>query len=175
MKIALAKTYYVKEEEIDFSQSEIDREAFLKMEPFRIENIDIFLNQYGQLGIHFDTPNHKYLDIDYGLSSSIDEATGENSEFWSRGLAMESPHLVYDLHLYFNVPVFTATLYLIPENREEKTLLDGYIVVRALKYEYEILFIPYSDFLASTRIAEKEELEEDHYFLCQPINLKEKK
>jgi|LakMenE01Jun11ns_1017448.scaffolds.fasta_scaffold9308038_2 hypothetical protein len=112
--------------------------------PIELEDIELSENKHGQIILSFNTKNHKYLDIGYGIASF--HVDGEYCEFGSRGFVIETNDLFQPKELSFEIPESSLTLYLIPESDEEKQKLWGISAILPQKWSYVICIVPYKDF-----------------------------
>jgi len=113
--------------------------------PILLENIQLSENKHGQIILCFSTKNHKYLDINYNISSS--HVDGEYCEFgMAKGFVIETHDLIQPKDLSFEIPESSLTLYLIPENAEESQKLWGKEAILPTKWSYAICIVPFDDF-----------------------------
>ena len=115
-------------------------------DPIEIKELELYTNDKGQVVVAFRC-NYKYLDIDNSASSCNWDENGdtENFKYNSRCIDIRTYEKFNDDEDDIAISKRTTTLLLVPESEEEYELIDGYIHVLPLKYEYRILFIQSGD------------------------------
>ena len=174
MKIVLDKTTYLTKEDIDWSKDNDISEEYYKVEPLVLKNLEVYENKSGQICIQFETKNHKYLELSYGMSSSCnmapvdgeDEDKWHNQALWSKAISIGSCNEVYWKGEDHKRHHFYTNLWLVPESEEEMEKLSGIAVFLPSKWRYEICIVPYEDFYdPSDEKNENMEVEEDRVYI----------
>lgn len=124
-----------------------NREAAAK--PIVLENFVFGINSKGQYCLRFESPNHKYLKINYSAITT-ERPSEDGKKFFSRILELET----YEKHPFkdeetgekmFESSNVHLQIFLEPDTEEEENMLRGCITTLALKYEYCVTIVPYSD------------------------------
>lgn len=114
--------------------------------PINIDDIAIGKNARGLLVVSILTPNHKYLNINYSMSTNA-VGGAERSAWFSRGFQIQTHDEVpYSDEDPFMVPVSSLDLWLTPESDEEDESINGVAAALACKWQYDITIVPYKDF-----------------------------
>jgi hypothetical protein len=111
--------------------------------PIELENIKVGTNKHGQVIVSFSSKNHKYLSIDYNISTS--HFNGEECEF-GMGFEIETWDTFTSEDANREMPESRLTLYLIAESKEEKEKLGGLAAILPNKWSYCLCIVPYEDF-----------------------------
>lgn len=145
--------------------------------PIALSDINVELNEDGNVLITFKTNNHKYLNVEYNTSTSarIDEDY-KNKPWSSKGLEISS-HEEYQAGDYGDgkpmmLPISRMMIWLEPDTQEENDALSGIACDLASKWGYEIVILPYDKFYApdDNRRDPIEKLEEDYVYTVDLFN-----
>lgn len=122
--------------------------------PIQLDGVEVFKNKKDQWVLSFSSRNHKYLNINYNISSS--HINGEKCEFeetawgeWygtAHGFEIETDDTWWDENLKIDWPEDKITLWLIPESAEENRELCGMVAILPQKWRYAVCIIPHEDF-----------------------------
>lgn len=139
--------------------------------PIALSDINVELNEDKNVLITFKTNNHKYLNVEYNISTSARIDQDYKNKPWScRGLQISSYEEYQDGELILGtpmmLPISRVTLWLEPDTQEENDAINGIACDLASKWEYEIVILPYDKFYASddNRRDPIEKLEEDYVY-----------
>ena len=139
--------------------------------PIAISDINVELNEDGNVLITFKTNNHKYLNVEYNISTSARIDEDYKNKPWScKGLQISS-HEEYQASDYGDgkplmLPISRMVIWLEPDTQEEHDALSGIACDLASKWEYEIVILPFDKFYApdDNRRDPIEKLEEDYVY-----------
>ena len=138
--------------------------------PISISDINVELNEDKNVLITFKTNNHKYLNVEYNISTSARIDEDYKNKPWScKGLQISS-HEEYQASDYGDgkplmLPISRMVIWLEPDTQEEHDALSGIACDLASKWEYEIVILPFDKFYASDDNRDPiEKLEEDYVY-----------
>jgi hypothetical protein len=115
--------------------------------PLVLENIECCKNKHGQWCVSFGSKNHKYLYVDYNTSTNfIDEPLPVGLS--AQGFTIETHEEFKDDDCELNLPCHSATLWLIPETKEECDELSGVAAICPTKWAYCACIVQFEDFYA---------------------------
>lgn len=113
--------------------------------PIQLDGVEVFKNKKDQWVLSFSSRNHKYLNINYCISSS--HINGEKCEFgMAHGFEIETDDTWWDENLRIDWPEDKITLWLIPESKEESDGLCGIAAILPQKWSYAVCIIPHDYF-----------------------------
>lgn len=113
--------------------------------PIQLDGVEVIKNKKGQWVLSFSSRNHKYLNINYCISSS--HINDEKCEFgMAHGFEIETCETWFDEEWNMEVPEDKITLWLIPESKEEDEELSGMAAILPQKWRYAVCMVPYKDF-----------------------------
>lgn len=112
--------------------------------PIELDSVEIFKNKKNQWILGFSSKNHKYLHVNYCISSS--HINDERCEFGAACFDLETYETWWDAKLGIDWPEDTITLCLIPESKEEREELKGKAVALPQKWRYAVCIVPFNDF-----------------------------
>jgi hypothetical protein len=112
--------------------------------PIELDGVEVFKNKKDQWVLSFSSRNHKYLNINYNISSS--HINGERCKFGvAYGFEIETEDVWLDGNL-IDQSEDKITLWLIPESKEESDGLCGIAAVFLQKWSHAACIVPYDDF-----------------------------
>lgn len=123
----------------------IDREQALKA--LEITNFEYGLSKKGNFVFRFDTENFKYLNIEcYGYSPF---ATEDRKDLCSRSIKIgtEQRLPLVSKGDELKIPIQSIIITIEPENEFEAKLVEAEFHAVANRWEYQVLFMPWSDFV----------------------------
>lgn len=131
--------------------------------PIVLSSVSLKKNSKGQYVFSFATKNHKYLNIEYSISSSRRESD-DGKKYWSRcfriSTCQQYPFKDEKTNKkLFESSISTLRVWLEPDNDEENELINGKIAVFPTKWQYHVVIIPFEDMkiLAENNIKTLEE------------------
>ena len=129
-----------------------------------LKNIEVYKNKKGQWCLAFKSENHKYLHVDFNISTNalgrIGALQTEMLKFSAQGFSIQTGP-------YNNEDWDWQTIFLVPESEEEYNAISGCAAILPTKWSYECVVVPFEDFYMdedgdSEPITYKEEKENKH-------------
>ena len=119
-------------------------------QPIILKNISLNKNSKGQLVLTFDTENHKYLKVEYGMWSNRRVNEDYNEYPWgSHCFGISTPCEYKESDFSDGEPLMLSVsnleIWLEPDTAEEDTMLSGLACILPTKYSYSIAIIPWAD------------------------------
>jgi len=119
--------------------------------PILVKDFRLGLNADGAVAISFKTENHKYLDVQYRMSSSARIDEDYVNKPWGSQCIEISTYEEYQEGDYGNgtplmLPISRMNIWLEPDTKEEDAAISGVACILPAKWAYEIVIVPFEKF-----------------------------
>jgi hypothetical protein len=108
-----------------------------------LKNIEVYKNKKGQWCLAFKSENHKYLHVDFNISTN---ALGRKGDSEIERLKFSAQGFSIQTEPYDNEDWDWKTIFLVPESEEEYNEISGCAAILPTKWTYECVIVQFEDF-----------------------------